>query len=47
MIYGLKVAPERLSAVGYAHYRPVGDNDTEEGRAKNRRIRMVVFKSIE
>jgi chemotaxis protein MotB len=47
MIYGLKVAPERLSAVGYAHYRPIGDNNTEEGRAKNRRIRMVVFKSIE
>ena len=47
MIYGLKVVPERLSAVGYAHYRPVGDNNTAEGRAKNRRIRMVVFKSIE
>ena len=47
MIYGLKVAPERLAAVGYAHYRPVGDNNTEEGRAKNRRMRMVVFKSIE
>jgi chemotaxis protein MotB len=47
MIYGLKVAPERLSAVGYAHYRPIGDNATKEGRAKNRRIRMVVFKSIE
>lgn len=46
MIYGLKVMPERLSAVGYAHYRPVGDNNTAEGRAKNRRIRMVVFKSI-
>lgn len=47
MIYGLKVAPERLSAVGYAHYRPISDNNTEEGRAKNRRIRIVVFKSIE
>jgi chemotaxis protein MotB len=46
MIYGLKVAPERLSAVGYAHYRPIADNDTEEGKAKNRRIRLVVFKRV-
>jgi chemotaxis protein MotB len=44
MIYGLKVAPERLSAAGFAHYRPTADNDTREGRAQNRRIRAVVFK---
>lgn len=46
MIYGLKIEPERLSAVGFAHYRPIDSNDTEEGRARNRRIRMVVFKMM-
>ena len=46
MIYGLKIDPQRLSAVGFAHYRPMDNNDTEEGRARNRRIRMVVFKII-
>jgi chemotaxis protein MotB len=47
MIYGLKVDPQRLSAVGYAQYRPAADNSTKEGRATNRRIRAVVFKEIE
>lgn len=47
MIYGLKVAPERLSAAGFAHYRPAADNGTKEGRAQNRRIRAVVFKGSE
>ena len=46
MIYGLGIAPERLSAVGYAQYRPVADNMTKEGRAKNRRIRVVLFKEM-
>lgn len=45
MIYGLQVEPERLSAVGYAQYRPVADNTSKEGRAQNRRIRLVVFKA--
>jgi len=44
MIYGLNIAPDRLAATGYAHYRPVALNTTEEGRIKNRRIRIVVFK---
>lgn len=46
MIYGLEVAPEKLSAVGFAHYRPAADNATKEGRAQNRRIRIVVFKTV-
>jgi chemotaxis protein MotB len=32
------VAPERLEATAMSQYHPVADNDTEEGRAKNRRI---------
>lgn len=34
------VAPERLSAVSFAEFRPVADNDTPEGRRANRRIEI-------
>lgn len=37
------VAPERLGAVGYGEFRPLADNQTAEGRAKNRRIAIVVL----
>ena len=32
----------RLSTVGYGETKPVASNDTEEGRAKNRRVSIVV-----
>jgi chemotaxis protein MotB len=35
--------PDRLSAAGYAEYRPVATNDTSEGRARNRRIDIIVM----
>ena len=35
-------SPERISVAGYAQYRPVASNDTEEGRRKNRRIDLVI-----
>lgn len=38
------VAPERLSAVGYGEYQPVAENDTEQGRAQNRRVTIMVAK---
>ena len=45
------VSPEKVVAVGYGEYRPVADNSTEEGRAKNRRIDIIVlsekFNSLE
>ncbi len=37
--------PEKLIAVGYGEFRPVADNSTEEGRAKNRRIDIIVLSS--
>jgi chemotaxis protein MotB len=37
------VDAQLLSACGYAENRPVASNDTEEGRAKNRRIEIVLI----
>ena len=38
------VSPERLSAVGYGEYQPVAPNETEVGRAQNRRVAIMVAK---
>ncbi|MFT4144834.1 MAG: flagellar motor protein MotB [Mobilitalea sp.] len=37
------VPPNKLVAVGYGEYRPIGDNNTINGRAKNRRIDIIVL----
>lgn len=34
------ISPKRLQAVGHGIADPIGDNDTPEGRAKNRRVMM-------
>jgi len=36
------VDPRRLGAVGYGEFRPVADNATPEGRARNRRIAITI-----
>lgn len=36
------VGPDRISAVGYGEHRPVAPNDTVEGRARNRRVTLMV-----
>ena len=36
-------APARLTAAGYAEYHPIASNDTEAGRALNRRVDVVIL----
>ena len=35
--------PHRVGAVGYGEYRPIADNSTPDGRAKNRRIAITIL----
>ncbi len=37
------VDPRRVGAVGYGEYRPIADNSTPEGRARNRRIAVTIL----
>lgn len=41
------VQPERLAAVGYGEYQPVADNAAAEGRARNRRVVLVISRNTE
>jgi outer membrane protein OmpA-like peptidoglycan-associated protein len=37
------IPASQLSSVGYGKFRPIAPNDTEEGRAKNRRVELHIF----
>jgi outer membrane protein OmpA-like peptidoglycan-associated protein len=42
LLANMTVAPERIAAVGYGESRPIANNESEEGRAKNRRIDLTI-----
>ncbi len=40
------VSPDRLSFHGYGETRPIDSNETEAGRAQNRRVEFVVIETV-
>jgi chemotaxis protein MotB len=42
-----KINPARLVAAGRSEYTPIASNDTVEGRAKNRRTRIVLMPKLD
>ena len=41
-----QVKADRLAVSGYADVAPIASNETEEGRAKNRRVDVVILSSL-
>ncbi len=41
------IPPGKLSTIGYSEYKPVASNDTPSGRAKNRRVNIVILSEAE
>jgi chemotaxis protein MotB len=37
------IAPGRMAAIGYGEHRPAGDNASDEGRQRNRRVTLVIL----
>ena len=38
--------PARFSAIGYGEYRPIAPNDTAEGKQTNRRVEILIARSL-
>ena len=38
--------PARFSAIGYGEYRPIAPNDTAENKQQNRRVEMLIARSL-
>ena len=47
MINAMRIPTYRLIATGYGETRPVANNETEAGRARNRRIDIVIKPTLE
>jgi len=41
-----RMEPSRLSATGFAEFHPVSENITVEGRARNRRVDIVILNPL-
>lgn len=40
------ISGERISSSGYSYYRNIAPNDTQDNKAKNRRVDVVILKDI-
>ena len=40
--FGVGLDPANLEAAGRAHHDPVASNETSQGRAKNRRVNILI-----
>jgi OmpA-OmpF porin, OOP family len=38
------ISPDRITTIGYGQDKPIASNDTEDGKARNRRTELVVLK---
>ena len=38
--------PARFSAIGYGEYRPIANNETVEGKQTNRRVEILIARSL-
>jgi chemotaxis protein MotB len=47
LLQGAGVAPERISAAGYADTQPVAANDSDDGKKQNRRIEIVLLPNLD
>jgi chemotaxis protein MotB len=41
-----RIDPEKISVVGYSEYRPLAGNTSEENRARNRRVDIIIVTNV-
>ena len=46
LISNKDIEPSRFSSIGYGEYQPIDTNDTEAGRAANRRVEVSIIRNI-
>jgi OmpA-OmpF porin, OOP family len=47
IIENFKISSQRINGIGYGFSRPIADNDTANGRQRNRRVDAVISKTID
>lgn len=42
LLANMNLSPQGVTAIGYGETKPIANNQTKEGRAKNRRIDLII-----